>query len=119
MSGFLFGGGGGGGFFLPSIPAADPTAFICDCAPPAPPVAAPSPPVPFPMYPPTFPDTPYFWSKPLAVLTPAATCSPCLCRKLFAVLAALLASDRDTELGFFLKSDMVFKAACFCAHVMP
>lgn len=35
------------------------------------------------------------------------------------MLAALLASDSDTELGFFLKSVMVLRAACFCAHVVP
>lgn len=35
------------------------------------------------------------------------------------MLAALFASDSETELGFFLKSDIVLSAACFCAHVVP
>lgn len=36
-----------------------------------------------------------------------------------AVDAALRASEKETELGSFLNSLAVFKAACFCAHVVP
>ena len=38
---------------------------------------------------------------------------------MFAVLAAALASLRDTEDGSFRKADAVFKAACFWAKVVP
>lgn len=120
-SGFFLGGGGGGGFFLLNSPAALLMVLRCDCAgegvlPASPPLP---PPLALPRYPPTLPDTPYFWSRLFALLTPDATCSPCLSRKLFAVDAADFASENDTELGFFLKSDIVFSAACFCAHVVP
>lgn len=50
---------------------------------------------------------------------PAAACSPCLSRKLLAVDAAFRASENETDDGSFLKSLAVFKAACFCAHVVP
>lgn len=101
-------------------PAALLTASKCDCAgdPPLPGSVL-LPPFALPTYPPIFPDTPYFWSMLFAVFTPAATCSPCLSRKLFAVDAAERASAYDTDLGSLLKSDTVFKALCFCAHVVP
>lgn len=35
------------------------------------------------------------------------------------MLAAVLASEKETELGFFFKSDMVRSAACFSAQVVP
>lgn len=121
-AGFFLGGGGGGGFFLPSSPAALLIVLRCDCAGegvlPASAALLP-PPLALPRYPPTLPDTPYFWSRLFAFLAPAATCSPCLSRKLFAVEAADFASENETELGFFLKSDIVFRAACFSAHVVP
>lgn len=54
-----------------------------------------------------------------AAVYPATACSPCLSRKLLAVDAAFRASENETDDGFFLKSLAVFKAACFCVHVVP
>lgn len=59
------------------------------------------------------------WFKSLAALHPDATCSPCLSRKLFAVDAALLRSEADTEVGSFLNELAVFRAACFWAKEVP
>lgn len=50
---------------------------------------------------------------------PAATCSPCRCRKLLAVEAAALASAKDTDEGSLWNAEAVLRAACFCAHVVP
>lgn len=36
-----------------------------------------------------------------------------------AVLAAVLASEKDTDDGFLWKLEAVLRAACFCAHVVP
>lgn len=63
--------------------------------------------------------TPYLLFKPPAVFMPLETCSPCRCRKLLAVDAAERASDMDTVDGSFRNDDAVFRAACFCAHVVP
>jgi hypothetical protein len=102
---FFFGGGGGGAFF-PSPPvvgdggggglAFDPEARLF-----------------------TLPAIPYFWFKLLAVFHPAATCSPWRSRKLFAVEAALRASERVTLEGSLCRVFTVLRAACFSAHVVP
>src|SRR5207253_2319255 len=63
--------------------------------------------------------TPYFVFRLLADCKPAATWSPCRSRKLFAVEAAVLASDSDTDLGSLRKLEAVFRAACFCAQEVP
>jgi hypothetical protein len=66
-----------------------------------------------PPYAPTLSAIPYLVFNLLADCQPDLTCSPCLSRKLFAVLAAALASLKETEDGSFRKFDAVFKAACF------
>lgn len=107
------GSGGGGGFFFASA-AANPVAvaFAGDGA-----VAI----VPFSLaaLPPPTPPPPYRSYSPLAVLAPAATCSPCLSRKLLAVLAASFISEKETLLGSWRKATAVLRAACFCAQVVP
>ena len=62
---------------------------------------------------------PYFWLRLLAVRKPAAACSPCLWPKLFAVDAALLASESVTLDGSLRMLLAVLNAACFSAQVVP
>lgn len=45
--------------------------------------------------------------------------SPCLSRKLFAVVAAPLASEKETDEGSWWNLFAVAAAACFCCHVVP
>lgn len=104
--GFFF-GGGGGGFFFPARPGIAEAFAVCACR------------LVLLAKPPTFSATPYFWFMLFAVCNPEATCSPCRCRKLFAVPAAALASANDTDEGSFWNDEAVLRAACFCAHVVP
>ena len=109
--------GGGGGFFFPRDPTSNPS-FICppvvlslnsicgladsgDCV------------FEIPPYAPTLSAIPYLVLNLFADCHPDLTCSPCLSRKLFAVLAAVLASLNETDDGSFRKEDAVFSAACF------
>lgn len=62
---------------------------------------------------------PYFWLSPLAARKPDATWSPCLCWKLFAVVAAPRKSEAETLEGSSRRPSAVRRAACFSAHVVP
>jgi hypothetical protein len=61
----------------------------------------------------------YFLFQELAFCAPAEICSWWRSRKLFAVLAADFASERETEDGSSLKDWAVLRAACFWARVVP
>lgn len=88
---FLFGGGGGGaGFFFARNPVA--------AAPAAPELPG---------------------EACSAAFSPAATWSPCRRLKESAVDAAARASDIDTDRGSRLNALAVWRAACFCAKVVP
>jgi hypothetical protein len=104
--------GGGGGFFFPRNPDSWPPSVlslisICglvgsgDCEGATPP------------YDPTLSDMPYLLLRLFADCQPDLTWSPCLSLKLFAVLAAFLASLNDTDDGLFRNEEAAFKAACF------
>lgn len=115
-AGFFFGGGGGAAFFFAAIPApAKDAAALPMLENLWSPIdsGAPPPPPPLPL------TTPYLWLRAFAVFRPEATCVPCRWWKLFAVLAAALASANETEEGSLLNCDAVRSAACFCAHVVP
>ena len=98
--------GGGGGFFFPNTP--DPGLLesgVCGLGE-----------VP---YEPTLSAIPYLVFNLFADCQPDLTWSPWRSLKLFAVLAATLASFIETDVGSFRKADAVFSAACFCANVVP
>lgn len=113
----FFLGGGGGGFFLPA--SAEATASALALLALASPGLACAGTCPRPARAPALSASPYFWLRLLADLTPAATWSPWRWRKLLAVLAAALASEKDTDEGSLWKDEAVLRAACFCAHVVP
>lgn len=101
--GFL--GGGGGGFFFASRLPVESTQSACGI---------------IPSLAPSLPNLPPYLSFNLfASFRPAATWSPCLWRKLFAVEAAARASDSDTEPGFSRNVAAVLSAAFFCSNVVP
>jgi hypothetical protein len=62
-----------------------------------------------------FPISPYL----LATLAPSATCSPCLCWKFRAVLAATLASENDTLVGSLYIAFAVLIAAFLSSNEVP
>lgn len=62
-----------------------------------------------------FPISPYL----LATLAPSATCSPCLCWKFRAVLAAALASESDTLVGSLYTAFVILIAAFLSSNEVP